>query len=225
MTAAATFNLGDLSNQVDNVLRFEKGKERDDKSRPQTVVSEDHLGAPPAFCNKLDCPEFKVVGHGTGYDIREYKASRWVSTTSIGIDYETSQHDDFMRLFNYISGKNEKKQKIAMTAPVINRIVPGQGPACANNFTMSFFIAPKEGQPPSPSDDKVFLSRLPVFRAYVRSFTGFANKDKFLSEALELTDTLRNGSISYVEEYFYTAGYDSPFKLFNRHNEIWFIAK
>ena len=59
-------------------------------------------------------------------------------------------------------------QKIAMTAPVLNSIIPGPGPACANNFTMSFFVSPKEGQPPQPSDPEVALTSLPKLRVYVR---------------------------------------------------------
>lgn len=45
-----------------------------------------------------------------------------------------------------------------MTAPVINQITITQGPFCAANFTMNFFV-PYESQqaPPTPNnpDDKV----------------------------------------------------------------------
>ena len=59
-------------------------------------------------------------------------------------------------------------EKIAMTAPVINRAIPGQGPACENNFTMSFFLAPSLKNPPQPGDARVFLSKLPQQTVYVR---------------------------------------------------------
>ena len=61
------------------------------------------------------------------------------------------------------------EEKIAMTAPVLVRLIPGQGPACDNNFTMSFYISKKVKEPPMPSDPSVFLENDPQhFRAYVR---------------------------------------------------------
>lgn len=55
-----------------------------------------------------------------------------------------------------------------MTCPVTNRIIPGQGPACESNFTMSFYVAPDQGKAPNPSDKSVFLQTAPAFTAYVR---------------------------------------------------------
>lgn len=44
-----------------------------------------------------------------------------------------------MKLFDYISGGNSAKTKIPMTAPVVTKIEPGQGPNCESTFTMSFY--------------------------------------------------------------------------------------
>ena len=48
-------------------------------------------------------------------------------------------------------------------------------------------------------------------------------KDK-LREAEALTKALP-ASAQYEKDFWTFAGYDSPFKLMNRHNEIWLIAK
>ena len=34
-----------------------------------------------------------------------------------------------------------------------------------------------------------------------------------------------NDDSRYHKEYFYTAGYDSPYKWWDRHNEVWLVAK
>lgn len=59
--------------------------------------------------------------------------------------------------------------KVPMTAPVTTRVIPAPGPACKNNFTVSFFVPfADQDNPPMPSNDTVFISTLQEFTAYVR---------------------------------------------------------
>ena len=55
-----------------------------------------------------------------------------------------------------------------MTVPVRTRITPAQGQASAENFTMSFFLAPEVTNPPQPTDGTVYLDSQPKFTVYVR---------------------------------------------------------
>ena len=55
-----------------------------------------------------------------------------------------------------------------MTCPVVTRIIPGAGPACESNFTMSFFVDPRQAPAPQPTEAHVFLNSVPRFTAYVR---------------------------------------------------------
>lgn len=178
----------------------------------------------PKFCNGLDCPAFEVTEKTKDYELRAYAASQWVQTALTGIDYQAAQYQMFMKLFKYISGNNVDKKKIAMTCPVIVRIIPGQGPACESNFTMSFFVAPSEGTPSAPSDPTVSIVKLPALKAYAAQFGGFANQAKYISKAHALGEALTTANKTFEQTYFYTAGYDAPFKLFNRHNEVWMLA-
>ncbi|XP_074650992.1 heme-binding protein 2-like [Tubulanus polymorphus] len=178
---------------------------------------------PPKFCNGLSCPEYDVVKKTDDYELRRYKQSKWVSTQLVGIDYGMSaMRTMFMRLFNYIQGENVAKQKIPMTCPVTTRFIPGAGPACESNFTMSFYL-PNPASAPTNKD--VFLSELPETLVYVRQFGGYILRfSTWVEEAHKLAAAIGNEK-AYHREFFYTAGYDAPFKLFNRTNEIWFIAK
>ncbi|KAL4226101.1 Heme-binding protein 2 [Mactra antiquata] len=181
---------------------------------------------PPGFCNGLDCPPFIVGNETDEYQERFYAQSTWVSTELLGIDYDKAQYKMFMKLFKYIEGGNKKKMKIAMTCPVTTRIIPGQGAACKSNFTMSFFIAGKVKNPPGPSEDDVRLRPQPALHVYVRSFGGYVHHfDEWREEAEKLIAALEKDGREFEREYYYTAGYNAPFQLFNRHNEIWFIAK
>lgn len=65
---------------------------------------------------------------------------------------------------------------------------------------------------------------LHIFFLFCRQFGGFANDEKWLENAKLLGESL-TGKEKFHEEFYYTAGYDSPFKLFGRVNEIWFLKK
>jgi len=181
---------------------------------------------PPKFCNRLGCPKYKVIESHPDYELREYDMSKWVSTNAKEISWKQASYTLFMRLFNYIGGNNVKGEKVAMTAPVLMRIIPGQGPACEDDYTMSFFVDPSAGNPPQPKDSKVSITPFKKQRVYVRSFGGYAmwTFTPWATQARKLAAAIGDSSKYHTEQY-YTAGYDSPMRLFNRHNEIWFIAK
>ena len=57
------------------------------------------------------------------YELREYVASQWVSTTSVGVDYNQAQYQDFMRLFRYISGNNTKSRPFTCVTVSIRHLL------------------------------------------------------------------------------------------------------
>lgn len=111
-----------------------------------------------------------------------------------------------------------------MTAPVITRIVPGAGPNCESTFTVSFYIPPAhQAEPPVPSSKDVFVEDFPEMTLYASSRGGFMNDEQWLSQARELSEKLQDKQIN--KNFYFTAGYDSPYKLFNRTNEVWFVKE
>lgn len=111
-----------------------------------------------------------------------------------------------------------------MTAPVATKVVPGAGPNCESTFTVSFYIPPvHQADPPKPTNPDVFIEEFPEMSVYTRSFGGFADDDQFLNEARALSGLLKERKVH--EDFYFTAGYDSPFKLFNRTNEVWLVKK
>ncbi|XP_055999828.1 heme-binding protein 2-like isoform X3 [Ostrea edulis] len=128
---------------------------------------------------------------------------------------------------SHIRGSQLREEmKIEMTAPVSTKVEAGAGPNCESTFTVSFFI-PHEHQenPPQPKNTNVFLEERPGFEAYVRTFGGFANDESWVTEAQKLSEDLKEKTEEIRQDYWYSAGYNSPFQLFGRTNEIWFVKK
>ncbi|XP_077980243.1 heme-binding protein 2-like [Glandiceps talaboti] len=180
----------------------------------------------PDFCRDLDCPKYKVLSSGKGFEEREYEAAKYTSTLVSSMDYRDATYKGFMKLFDYISGNNKQGVKVEMAAPVAVQVQPGEGPACESNYTVNFFVPfADQDSPPEPSDPTVFITQMATFKAYVSSFPGYIfSGDGWAKHALELVDALNNSSITnYEKSYYYTAGYDSPARIIGRHNEIWMI--
>nr|XP_020826134.1 heme-binding protein 2-like isoform X2 [Phascolarctos cinereus] len=111
--------------------------------------------------------------------------------------------------------------KIEMTVPVTCLVQPG-----TTEYKVSFFVPTKhQSSPPEPTDPDVFLEERKGAAIFVRSFGGFASVEKFSKEAKALADTLQKEGQSFHSDFYYTAGYNSPFTLFNRHNEVWYFKK
>jgi len=179
---------------------------------------------PPAFCDGNGCPRYTVKETTDDYEVREYEASSWVST-KLSCDHGWfAQARMFWRLFRYIQGSNDKSMKIDMTAPVIMTVTPGNKPGCYKNMTMSFWNAPEVGTPPAPTESTVFLHNMDKMTVYVKSFGGFANDSKNKRYAQLLASALDDDEVKYNKDMFYSAGYDSPYKRTNRHNEVWYIG-
>ncbi|XP_056261727.1 heme-binding protein 2 isoform X2 [Seriola aureovittata] len=82
-----------------------------------------------------------------------------------------------------------------------------------------------QASPPEPSDPEVFVENRKEFTAYIRTYGGFSNENMKREELLKLLESLQRDVVPYVDKPFYTVGYDSPFKLTNRRNEVWVLKK
>ena len=137
----------------------------------------------------------------------------------------TAESYGFHRGFEYISGANTAKITILMTTPVLNYVEPAQGPLCTSNFTVSFYApykyqSPNKG-PPKPTDPMVILTDVKSMTVGVISFDGFAEDDVVITKAAELNKLLAKTGFNYDRKNWFFAAYDSPFRVNNRHNEVW----
>ncbi len=154
---------------------------------------------------------YKVVKKNNIYEIRKY-SDRLVIETSI-----SNEGSSFRKLFNYISGNNEKNEEIKMTTPVTQIEKKG-------SMTMQFYLPSrfnKENTPiPSNSDIKI-LNIKEGYYAVIR-YAGRASDKNFTKHKGVLENELKKDNISILSAAI-KATYDGPFTLpLRRRNEAMF---
>ena len=178
-----------------------------------------------SYCGGLECPRFNLVQQlSENIEIREYEDSNWVTVDMKG-DKEQSRKSSFWSLFNYISGKNIDNEKIEMSAPVLMKY-SGKTPFTSEETfgSMSFFLGyrfQEDRLAPKPTENGVSINKLPSKKYAVIYYSGYSNEKYEIDNLQKLGTFLSGQGIKYVNDYYFYAGYDSPFKFWNRHNEKW----
>ena len=155
--------------------------------------------------------KYTMVSKSELYEVRKY-SDRLVIETSI-----SNEGSSFRKLFNYISGNNDKNEEIKMTTPVTQMEKKG-------NMTMQFYLPSKfnkENTPvPSNSDIKI-LNIKEGYYAVIR-YSGRASEKNFTKHKSILENELKRDDLSILSAPI-KATYDGPFTLpMNRRNEAMF---
>ena len=152
--------------------------------------------------------KYEVVDKNEIYEIRKYSDRLAVETSRAGTD------SNFRKLFNYISGKNDTQEKIAMTTPVTQ--VEKNG-----NITMQFYLPSKFNSEnvPNPSREDVRIVNIEGGYYAVIRYSGRASDGNFIKHKEILEKELNKNKITIISPPI-RATYDSPFTLpMNRRNE------
>jgi hypothetical protein len=121
-----------------------------------------------------------------------------------------------MRLFRFITGGNEAKQKIAMTTPVF---MSGSD----SNATMAFVLPAKlkPGAVPKPTDGSLTVRDLPAGRFAVLRFRGGRNAKNEAAALQQLKDWMKAEGLSVLSPPPVFAYFDPPWTPgFMRRNEV-----
>ncbi|KAJ4982099.1 hypothetical protein NE237_032936 [Protea cynaroides] len=192
----------------------------------------ENVGKFPPSCSRIECPSYDVIHVGNGFEIRRYNSPMWTSTSPIqDISFNKATRSGFLQLFDYIQGKNEYKEKIEMTAPVITQVSPSDGPFCASSFIVSFYLPKVNQADPAPAKE-LHVQKWGTVYAAVRQFSGFVSDDDLGKEAAALYESLDGSSWSAAVDkgraadptsVYTVAQYNSPFEFEKRVNEIWLM--
>jgi len=169
---------------------------------------------------------YTIVKEHEKYEERHYPARKWASTQLKSISRDEAISPMFRSLFNYISGKNQQNVRVEMTTPVTTQVEPGAGPNCETTFVMSFLVPDFHQETPPTPFKPVTITERPAMNVLTRKFAGYVTDQIIIDQATALAEEIqKNGEENVDFEQYYVAGYDPPYKIINRRNEIWFLKK
>ena len=161
----------------------------------------------------IETYHYSVVKKYKSFEIRNYEATLFTSVQMNGNKYKQSSSKGFSILAGYIFGGNQKNEKIAMTSPVSMSL---------DDSTTMMFMVPKKFNKetlPKPNEPKIEFREEPAKTVAAITFCGWANDEKIAEYKQKLIAALNVEGIKHNNR-FYFLGYNPPFEVFNRKNEI-----
>jgi hypothetical protein len=156
---------------------------------------------------------YKVVKTYNDFEIRNYEASLFTSVKLTTSDFKKGSSEGFSMLGGYIFGGNEENEQIAMTSPVAMSL---------EDSMEVMFMVPKafdKNSLPKPNESKIEFKEMPAKTVAAITFGGWANDSKIKANKEKLKAALEAEGVSYSNR-FYLLGYNPPFEVLNRKNEI-----
>lgn len=177
----------------------------------------------------IEQPTYRVVDRDGDIEIRQYDGYI-VAETFVEGPFDEAGNEGFNRLFRYITGSNQARTEISMTAPVgqtaggqkIAMTAPVAHVSEAAGHWISF-VVPAEftlDTAPQPTDPRVRLRAVPGQTVAALRYSGFWSEKRYQKEEERLRQVMaERGLVASGEPLF--ARYNPPFMPpFMRRNEI-----
>ena len=161
----------------------------------------------------IETYEYVVNKKYDTFELRSYEATLFTSVKLSTKGYKNSSSRGFSILAEYIFGGNEKNQKISMTSPVTMSL--------EDSMTMMFMVPKKFKKEtlPKPDQSEIKFQEEPKKTVAAITFSGWANDEKIEKYKQKLKSALEAKEIPYTNRFFFL-GYNPPYEIFNRKNEI-----
>jgi hypothetical protein len=167
-----------------------------------------------------ETPPYDIVVKGAKYEVRRYHTQLWAQTdytVDASTDFGDKTSIGFQPLFQYITGQNERQQKIPMTAPVIMQQLGSD----SGNRRMAFIMPASQfstlDQLPKPSNSSnihLVAVNEPLVFACIKFNMGLTSKRVAAREAELLTATKAdNIELVNERESVRVGGYNPPWTL------------
>ena len=147
------------------------------------------------------------------FEVRSYEASLFTAVDLTNSGYRETSSKGFSILAGYIFGGNDKQEKIAMTSPVSMSL--------DDSMTMMFMVPKSKAKEdlPQPDQAQIEFREEPAKKMAAIAFGGWANDDKIAEYKEKLKTALAAEGIAYSNR-FYFFGYNAPYEVLNRKNEV-----
>jgi len=173
--------------------------------------------------------KYEVISADGKFEIREY-ATHIVAETFVDGDLEDAGGKAFNKLFDYISGGNRSRDKVAMTASVsqqpsgekIAMTAPVGQQRAAQRWSVSFTMPGSYSMAtlPEPEDPEVRLREVPAQRIAAIRYSGFWSEKNYQRHRVKLESWIQTMGMIVVGDPRW-ARYNPPFTpWFMRRNEI-----
>ncbi len=173
--------------------------------------------------------KYEIIKKEKNFEIREY-APHILAETIVEGNLEDAGDKAFRRLFRYISGDNQSRDKVAMTAPVsqqstgekIKMTAPVTQQPAEESWAVSFMMPSSYTLEtlPKPDDPKVTLRQVPARKIAAVRYSGFWNEKGYQRHKIELEEWIQEMDLIVTGEPIW-ARYNPPFMpWFLRRNEI-----
>ena len=161
----------------------------------------------------IETYSYDVTKKYDAFEIRTYEESLFTSVQLTSNKYKDVSGEGFSILAGYIFGGNDTGEKIAMTSPVAMSL---------EDSTTMMFLVPKKYKLetlPQPNQSQIEFRKESAKTIAAISFGGWANDDKIETYKQKLKSALDAENIPYSNRFSFF-GYNPPYEVFNRKNEI-----
>ena len=163
--------------------------------------------------SKTEQHKYSVIKIYDNFEVRRYAKALFSTVKLNEKSYDEVSGKGFRVLAGYIFGGNESNEKIAMTSPVAMQI--------GDSSKMSFMVPAGYSLDnlPKPTDSKIYFEFKEEAIMAAIEFGGWASDEKIEEYKKKLIAELEKEQIQYKGSFSYL-GYNPPYEVFNRRNEI-----
>ncbi len=157
--------------------------------------------------------KYTVVKTFDKFEIRKYDSALYSSVRLSKKGYKASSSEGFGILAGYIFGGNASNEKIAMTSPVMMEL---------GDSSKMMFMVPKNynlNNLPNPTNSKIVFEKQEEKIIAAINFDGWADDEKIEKYTSILKAELAKEKIEYIDKFTFL-GYNPPYQVINRRNEI-----
>ena len=166
------------------------------------------------FSQKYETHNYETLFSDDSFEVRLYDPVLKAKTFST-----KGSNNNFGKLFRYISGYNQKNEKISMTTPVYMK---DEDKGSMMEFVLPSKFDMENVSMPLSENVEVYLDEGGHYASV--QYGGYSNNSKRLRYTKALKEKLKEHNIESFGDFFFLS-FDSPYKFYGRRNEVMVAVK